>query len=209
MLTLNKEQDEDQDNDGRIQLTNLVAEKLRTFEQSADIEVQERACSLLQLIKYILKELNAAVAAEEENGGEIGGIGVGVVSELWSLFEGELNPVAPKAQKKVPVPEGLDLDAWINDPPSDDEPTAEEIELQHQQQQQQQQRSNADFGGGGGGLGKSAGGTFAYSMSSQNYAAGMALYNSQQSASVGAKKVIFIYSKTNNLYLKLNVFSKR
>lgn len=33
------------------------------------------------------------------------------------LFEGELNPVAPKAQRKVPVPEGLDLDAWINEPP--------------------------------------------------------------------------------------------
>lgn len=27
-----------------------------------------------------------------------------------------MNPVAPKAQKKVPVPEGLDLDAWINAP---------------------------------------------------------------------------------------------
>ena len=39
--------------------------------------------------------------------------------ELRSLFEGELNPVAPKAQKKVPVPEGLDLDEWINEPPSD------------------------------------------------------------------------------------------
>lgn len=26
--------------------------------------------------------------------------------ELLDLFSGELNPVAPKAQKKVPVPEG-------------------------------------------------------------------------------------------------------
>jgi hypothetical protein len=153
--------------------------------------VQERACSLLQLTKYILKELNAAVAAEEENGGESSSSSVGVVAELWSLFEGELNPVAPKAQKKVPVPEGLDLDAWINDPPSDDEPSAEEIEQQQQQQQQQQQRSNADFGIGS--LGKSAGGTFNYSMSSQNYAAGMAQYNSQQNASVGAKKVSSIF----------------
>ena len=33
---------------------------------------------------------------------------------LFSLYE--LNPVAPKAQKKVPVPDGLDLDAWINEP---------------------------------------------------------------------------------------------
>jgi AP-3 complex subunit delta-1 len=35
-----------------------------------------------------------------------------------------LNPVAPKAQKKVPVPEGLDLDAWINEPPSESEDEA-------------------------------------------------------------------------------------
>lgn len=30
-----------------------------------------------------------------------------------------MNPVAPIAQKKVRVPEGLDLDAWINDPPDE------------------------------------------------------------------------------------------
>nr|CDS28718.1 Clathrin coatomer adaptor adaptin N terminal [Hymenolepis microstoma] len=43
-----------------------------------------------------------------------------LIYELSSLFEGELNPVAPKAQRKVPVPEGLDLDAWINAPPQVD-----------------------------------------------------------------------------------------
>lgn len=32
--------------------------------------------------------------------------GVPVAAELSALFAGELNPVAPKAQKKVPVPEG-------------------------------------------------------------------------------------------------------
>jgi AP-3 complex subunit delta-1 len=40
-----------------------------------------------------------------------------VLAELPNLFCAyELNPVAPKAQKKVPVPEGLDLDQWINEP---------------------------------------------------------------------------------------------
>ena len=39
--------------------------------------------------------------------------------ELKCLFDTELNPVAPKAQRKVPEPEGLDLDEWINEPPSD------------------------------------------------------------------------------------------
>ena len=39
-------------------------------------------------------------------------------AELAAMFAGELNPVAPKAQRKVPLPEGLDLDAWINEPPT-------------------------------------------------------------------------------------------
>ncbi|CAH8545722.1 unnamed protein product [Schistosoma turkestanicum] len=38
------------------------------------------------------------------------------VDELTALFTDEIIPVAPKAQKKVPIPEGLDLDAWINPP---------------------------------------------------------------------------------------------
>lgn len=29
-----------------------------------------------------------------------------IASDLLLLFNGEINPVAPKAQKKVPIPEG-------------------------------------------------------------------------------------------------------
>ncbi|CAF4263705.1 unnamed protein product, partial [Rotaria sordida] len=43
------------------------------------------------------------------------------VNELSVLFDCVLNPVAAKAQRKVVVPNGLDLNAWINDPPSDSE----------------------------------------------------------------------------------------
>ncbi len=32
--------------------------------------------------------------------------GAAVGDELQGLFDGELNPVAPKAQRKVPVPDG-------------------------------------------------------------------------------------------------------
>lgn len=102
------------------ELTSSVNEKLLTFEQSADIEVQERACSMLRILKYVQKTLNdeqalANVEVDESSTSALGKI----VAELLSLYDGELNPVAPKAQKKVPIPEGLDLDAWINDPPSD------------------------------------------------------------------------------------------
>ena len=44
------------------------------------------------------------------------------------FYAGELNPVAAKAQKKVPVPEGLDLEAWINDPPVESDNEADEDE---------------------------------------------------------------------------------
>uniref|UniRef100_A0A8D2LB14 AP-3 complex subunit delta-1 n=1 Tax=Varanus komodoensis TaxID=61221 RepID=A0A8D2LB14_VARKO len=86
--------------------TQVMIERLPQFVQSADLEVQERASCILQLMKYIQKLQIKEVAVAEE---------------VIALFAGELNPVAPKAQKKVPVPEGLDLDAWINEPPSDSE----------------------------------------------------------------------------------------
>ena len=44
-------------------------------------------------------------------------LAIEIIQEIALLFEGELLPVAPKAQRKVPIPEGLDLDEWINPPP--------------------------------------------------------------------------------------------
>lgn len=47
-----------------------------------------------------------------------------LIHPLFSAYE--LNPVAPQAQASVPVPEGLDLDAWIVPPlppPRELEPT--------------------------------------------------------------------------------------
>ncbi|XP_077295138.1 AP-3 complex subunit delta-like isoform X2 [Arctopsyche grandis] len=39
-----------------------------------------------------------------------------LIDEMAELFEGDLNPVALKAQRKVQIPDELDLDAWINEP---------------------------------------------------------------------------------------------
>ncbi|CAD5114681.1 DgyrCDS3727 [Dimorphilus gyrociliatus] len=82
-------------------LIEILLEKLPLFIQSSDLEVQERACSSIQLLKYLQKIHNKNV--------DIG-------PEISVLFSGTLNPVAPKAQKKVPVPDGLNLDKWINEP---------------------------------------------------------------------------------------------
>lgn len=56
---------------------------------------------MLQLVKYVMKL--------HDKGAKVG-------TEVAALFGGELNPVARKAQKKVPVPEGsvLHLEFCIN-----------------------------------------------------------------------------------------------
>ncbi|CDI97079.1 Clathrin coatomer adaptor adaptin N terminal [Echinococcus multilocularis] len=147
--------------DRLIGLTNFLMDKIALFVHSANLEVQERAVSIHQLLHLIAKRLsklrvqagdsvpNSTTTAEivdllgSDGDGQLDPLGsvqfeikscakapqqaspahdllVGLhalLYELCSFFEGELNPVAPKAQRKVPVPEGLDLDAWINEPP--------------------------------------------------------------------------------------------
>ncbi|CAH2210238.1 jg23514, partial [Pararge aegeria aegeria] len=101
---------------------------------SEDMEVQERAHNATALLSLILRKLNPTdpalidsepvqndvtdilVQHEQSNGfdkdiaDEINGEEVspsfsgGLIEEFASLFEGELKPVAPKAQKKVPMP---------------------------------------------------------------------------------------------------------
>ncbi|KAL3868900.1 hypothetical protein ACJMK2_041656 [Sinanodonta woodiana] len=101
---IQKSAEENEDKELMKEMGQMLIDKLPMFIQSADLEVQERACCMLQLVKYVMKY--------QQKGGE-------VAEDLAELFEGELNPVAPRAQKKVPVPEGLDLDEWINEPPSE------------------------------------------------------------------------------------------
>ncbi|KAI5735013.1 hypothetical protein M8J77_013087 [Diaphorina citri] len=85
----------------------LLINKLPDLVSSSDLEVQERASSTLALVKIVQEDLAQNRASPADLARDIG-----------ALFCGELNPVAPKAQKKVPLPEGLNLDEWINDPPS-------------------------------------------------------------------------------------------
>uniref|UniRef100_A0A671VI49 AP-3 complex subunit delta-1 n=1 Tax=Sparus aurata TaxID=8175 RepID=A0A671VI49_SPAAU len=104
--TVLKSQEGNTDSTAAQETSQLMIDRLPLFVQSANLEVQERASCILQLVKYIQKLQQKDVEVAEE---------------VSALFAGELNPVAPKAQKKVPVPEGLDLDSWINEPPSESE----------------------------------------------------------------------------------------
>lgn len=62
-----------------------------------------QASCILQLVKYIQKLQQKDVEVAEE---------------VSALFAGELNPVAPKAQKKVPVPDGwvVSVDTAVKNP---------------------------------------------------------------------------------------------
>lgn len=133
--------------DGIRSVVAVMEARLPHFISSGDIEVQERASStqiIIQLIKpllgneLLLTKLEVKSNQEllndvtEENGNQTtaplpSGL-TELVQELKSLFEGDLIPVAPKAQRKVQLPEGLDLDEWINGPPSESSSSEEEEE---------------------------------------------------------------------------------
>ncbi|KAL1117189.1 hypothetical protein AAG570_004516 [Ranatra chinensis] len=104
---------ESTDEDQIPKICQLLIDKLPQFVCSGDLEVQERASSALQLVKLVQKQVTSRESSS-------------IVEIVVSLFSGEMNPVAPKAQRKVQVPDGLDLDSWINEPPSSS--SEEEIE---------------------------------------------------------------------------------
>lgn len=62
-------------------------------------------------------------------------IAIEIIQEIALLFDGELLPVAPKAQRKVPIPEGLDLDEWINPPTVEDDKNSESSDSDHDKEQ--------------------------------------------------------------------------
>lgn len=126
-----------------VHLCNLLMKKLPTFTSSGHIEVQERASSAFVLIEMLhdqlktcipdrptandmLGDLNENDEALEPVTNEIPLIAIEIVHEMAILFAGDLNPVAPKAQRKVQVPDGLNLDEWINPPPADSSSSSED-----------------------------------------------------------------------------------
>ncbi|CAG9770235.1 unnamed protein product [Ceutorhynchus assimilis] len=102
--------------DDILELCDAILAKMDDSIKSAELEVQERASTALIIINIVKEEILAKKNSKLMDTGEDPQPDELVASEILSLFSGELNPVAPKAQKKVPVPEGLDLDAWINEP---------------------------------------------------------------------------------------------
>ncbi|KAH7723145.1 AP-3 complex subunit delta-1-like protein [Aphelenchoides avenae] len=108
--TLLTQYEKEDDWDRVESLDNLLLSKLPEFQLTDHLEAQERACNLVELVKFIEQRH----ASREK-----------MAEAVAELFDGELNPVSSKAQRRVPVPEGLDLDAWINEPEPETEPESE------------------------------------------------------------------------------------
>uniref|UniRef100_A0AC35UGR7 Adaptin_N domain-containing protein n=1 Tax=Rhabditophanes sp. KR3021 TaxID=114890 RepID=A0AC35UGR7_9BILA len=113
-ILINQYEKED-DWDAVETLDNLMLSKLPEFQICDHLEAQERACNLHELVKFVEAKHNS----REKMG-----------ACCLELYEGELNPVAAKAQRKVPVPEGLILDTWIGEPfpETDNEESSDESE---------------------------------------------------------------------------------
>lgn len=103
---------------------------LPVYLSSGDIEVQERASSAFMTVQMLKARLAATTTGDGTAADILDDVDVVVlgkpsiptevaalIREIRELFVGDLNPVAPKAQRKVQLPEGLDLDEWINTPP--------------------------------------------------------------------------------------------
>ena len=91
-----------------------IVQSLDTLTSHPNLEVQERAVELAELMKLVAD----AVSVQSDFTDQVGGKQMPpIMSQVVpSLFRGlELNPVAPAAQKKVPLPDGLDLDQPINE----------------------------------------------------------------------------------------------
>ncbi|KAF9434320.1 AP-3 complex subunit delta [Entomortierella beljakovae] len=96
-----------------------------TFARSPDLEVQERSSNISVLLEIVAEHVPKTPLKIENSISFAPTLPKppSVLGSLYPLFfNQELNPVAPKAQKKVPVPEGLDLDSWIFAPPPEPEP---------------------------------------------------------------------------------------
>ncbi|KAI0756396.1 adaptin N terminal region-domain-containing protein [Daedaleopsis nitida] len=122
-----------------------VVERLASFATHPDIEVQERAAELLQLFTFVRADLTAYKPQPRDNAimyGDASADGFGEPSStptseprfpkslylMKPLFGAyELNAVAPTAHASVPVPEGLDLDAWIVPMPEEPVPAHEGV----------------------------------------------------------------------------------
>jgi AP-3 complex subunit delta-1 len=86
---------------------------LEPLSTHPSLEVQERAVEYLELMRLAAEAASGTETVTDN--GEFTDPPLLLTQAIPALFSGaELNPVAPGAQRKVPIPEDLDLDTPIN-----------------------------------------------------------------------------------------------
>jgi len=113
---------------GKIQdireVVDTVISRLKNFTSHHEIEVQERAANAVQLFNFIRADLasrrleedsTTSLPVDETNQNPAYPKSLLLIDPLFSVYE--LNSVNIAAQDSIPVPEFLDLDAWIVPPP--------------------------------------------------------------------------------------------
>ncbi|RMZ74126.1 AP-3 complex subunit delta [Pyrenophora seminiperda CCB06] len=86
---------------------------LEPLSTHPSLEVQERAVEYLELMRLAAEAASGTAASAEQ--GTFTDPPLLLTQAIPALFSGaDLNPVAPGAQRKVPVPDDLDLDTPIN-----------------------------------------------------------------------------------------------
>ena len=89
-------------------LLSRIIKFLEPLSTHPNLEVQQRAVEFLELMRIA----SQAISSDGQVSDQAPLLLTRAIPELFTGFE--LNPVAPSAQRKVPVPDGLDLDTPIN-----------------------------------------------------------------------------------------------
>lgn len=115
------------DNTIRTQLlgvVDIIIEKLTMFASCMDLEVQERAVNVREMFVGLRPLLNTPsefsdLVSFDDTPKKSPTLQYITDASLLFQSAGELNPVAARAQRKVPIPAGLDLDMRIHDLPAE------------------------------------------------------------------------------------------
>ncbi|KAH9527466.1 AP-3 complex subunit delta-1 [Dermatophagoides farinae] len=114
-------------------LCSEIEELIKPYLKNQNLEIQERATTLSEIIAIVKSMKNENIGkqanllmndsnehSEEMANGETNGNESNVMIDLQSFYYAyPLNPVAAKAQRKVPIPVGLDLDTLFDLPESE------------------------------------------------------------------------------------------
>ncbi|KAK9452007.1 adaptin N terminal region-domain-containing protein [Limtongia smithiae] len=120
-------------------LTQNICTFLEKHSTSMDVEVQERAVEFLELFRVVVEAIKERPTDDSVISAPL--LISQAIPSMFTLWD--LNPVSAKAQKKVPIPDGLDLDEEFNNPVYYSESEDEEEVLLRQQVLKQQELMSA------------------------------------------------------------------